>query len=761
MRSQAGVQFVGALGILILGVGLAVAGDSSSSGNNQPAIAIRLIDPNASAPPAAAVQKSTAPAAPLATAPAPTKSPVSVPAKTPTSVPAKAPTSVPVHMPKATTAPAATETKKPAAETAKTPAFQFREPGRISPRIDGLGETLNRVPTADKIPTAVKNDLRPAAQLPAPRAIMSDKAASAPQPATKPNDLKPIPEETQGPVEVEAASFKGVTPGATSAAELEKTWGVAKEIRVQGDDTYYLYSVGPFNRVEVTCRDGKVMALAIRFDQPLPAAGVAKQLGLGGIRPVLVSNELGEILGQAYPERGVLLAFEPAAERGQASMKASQIILEPLSAETFVLRAETLFDVQPVSSLEDLEQALKLQPNVARAHWLRARLLAEMSDFERALTDCDEAVRLEPNNAQYRLTRAQVLGQAGRVNEAVVEAQRAIDAASRRPHIKARGLSLLGDLVASEPSNDYKRAIGYHMEAINTADALMNDRYPAIRVAAKEVLVDAHLGAAHDVAWGSWKDKDKAIVRWVERAKALADDLIKNDGASEVFRLRVYTRAVAASVGARGAVDPHAWTDEALRIGKSLIAATEDPMRKAQFQWDVGMALYDALQVHQMRGEHDIAIRYGEKAIEYLEKGQPRERPAAAYLLGRLYFRIGAVYALRDQNHRTATTWFDKAVPLLQRPLPAEAAGDLGRHGETFVSMGVSYWETGQRERAVELTQRGVELISQAVKQGQLTPAPLVVGYSNLAAMHRAMGKPDTAERYEALSARLKHTQQR
>jgi tetratricopeptide (TPR) repeat protein len=661
--------------------------------------------------------------------------------------------------------PVAAETKtSPTPSASQTPSFQYREPGRIDPHLERFGNTLGRVPTADKIPTAVKTEPAPAAQPKSPQAVTPSKTtASAPQPppAPKPGDLKPIPEEPQGPVEIEAASFKGVTPGATTAAELEKAWGVSKQARSQGGDTYHLYSVGPFNRVEVTCREGKVVALAIRFDQSLPASGVAKQLGLNGLRPVLVSNELGEILGQAYPERGVLLAFEPATERGQASMKVSQIILEPLSAETFVLRAETLFDVQPVSSLSDLDQALKLQPNVARAHWLRARLLAEMSDFEQALSACDEAVRLESNNAQYRVTRAQVLGQAGRINEAIVEAQRAIDAASKRPHIKARAQSLLGDLAASERSSDYKRAIGYHMEAISTADALVNDRYPAIRVAAKEVLIDAHLGAAHDVAWGAWKDKDKAITRWIDRAKSLADDLIKNDGASEVYRLRVYTRAVAASVGARGEVDPRAWTDEALNTGRTLIASNQDPMRKAQYQWDVGMALYDALQVHQMRGEHDVAIRYGEMAIEYLEKGQPRERPAAAYLLGRLYFRIGAVYALRDQNHRTATTWFDKAAPLLQRPLPQEASGDLGRHGETFVSMGVSYWETGQRERAVELTQRGVELIDQAVKQGLLTSAPLSVGYGNLAAMHRALGKPDTADRYETLSSRLKHTQER
>jgi len=756
MRTRTGswVQLVGAVAILALIEGWAAAGDTASGSNDQAPIAIRLIDPSTAAPPAAdkpvpvAAAPQKTPATPPAAAPAQPATPPAQPPKTASPQPNPPPAAPVVPAP---------STAEPPKARAAAPA----EVSRIGVQIERFGENLSRVPVAEQVPPAGRTSVQPIPESAAPRTLASEKSSTETpkQIPAKPDALKPIPDEDQGPIVLEAASFKTVTPGATSTSQLEKAWGRPKELRNEGSNSFYLYSVGPFNRVEVTCRDGKVQAIAIRFEKPLPAAGVAKQLGLSRIRAVLVSNELGEILGQAYPERGVLLAFEPETERGKPSMLVSQMILEPLSAETFVLRAETLLDVQPVASLEDLNNAVKLQPNVARAHWLRARLLADMAEYEKAVQAVDEALRIEPNNAQFRVTRAQVLGQAGRLSEAVEEAKRAVENASRRPHVKARALTLLGDLTASEPMSDYKRAISYHMEAITTADGLVNDRYPAIRVAAKEALVDAHLGAAHDVAWGMWKDKDKAIVRWVERAKVLADDLVKTDGASEFYRLRVYTRAVAACVGARGAVDPRPWAEDALRVGKGLIASAQDPLRKAQFQWDLGMALYDALQVHQMRGEHDVALKYGEMAIEYLEKGQPRDRPAAAYLLGRLYFRMGAVYALRDQNHRAATSWFDKATPLLERPLPPEAAGDIGRHGETFVSMGVSYWEVGQQERAVRLTQHGIEFMEKAVKQQILSEATLAVGYSNLAAMQRALGKPEVAERYEAMSTRLRRMQ--
>jgi tetratricopeptide (TPR) repeat protein len=160
-----------------------------------------------------------------------------------------------------------------------------------------------------------------------------------------------------------------------------------------------------------------------------------------------------------------------------------------------------------------------------------------------------------------------------------------------------------------------------HTQAIQLADPLTRDPHPAIRVAAKEVLIDAHLGAAHDIAWGNWKEKEKAVPRWLQRAAAVADDLIKNEGAGEEQRFRVQARTLAASVGLRGGLNPEAAAKAVVRSGDALIAATPDPARKAQYQWDLGMAMYDAVQICQMRSEPDEALKYGEAAADYLQKG--------------------------------------------------------------------------------------------------------------------------------------------
>lgn len=563
--------------------------------------------------------------------------------------------------------------------------------------------------------------------------------------------LKPIPDPQQsGLVPVKAASFNGITPGASTLSELQEAWGPPREIANRNAQLVHLYRVEPFDRVEVTFNKERVAAIVIRLDRAFSAKDVAEQLKLSDIRPVLVSNELGQVLGQSYPERGVLFAFESNDTPGTASMQVVQIMLEPVSADAFVLRAETNMESQPESSLHDLDQAIKLAPKHPRAYWLRARVLAAAGDSQAALEASSQAVGLEPYDPQYRLTRAQILGQLGRFADAIEEAQRCRADSTKRPHIKARALCLLGDLSSSQAKPDYRKAMEFHMEAIKTADPLAVSRHPAIRLAAKEVLVDAHLGAAHDIAWGPWNQKDKAVPRWLEQAAAVAKDLVESEGGSVEHQFRVATRALAACVGMRGQLDPSPWIEEALRVGQELIAAAPDPTRQQQIRWDLGMALYDVVQICQMRGDHEAAILYGKRAVGYLEPAAASEQASLSetYLLGRLYFRLGAIHAVGKNDHAGAILWFEKAVPVFEKTAGELAQTELGRLGETFVSMGVSFWEKDDRERAVQLTQRGVELMEQAVKAGDLEGSALEVPYGNLATMARQLGKTEQADKY-------------
>ncbi|MBN2580442.1 MAG: hypothetical protein JXB10_15770 [Pirellulales bacterium] len=641
--------------------------------------------------------------------------------------------------------------------------------GKESPPVEKPIPTRAEVVTPEPVAVPLA-EASPSESPTAPQAITPspESPAAAPQAKASPSanppaaeTLTPIPEaDLSGPVPLEVVSFKGVTPNVSTIEDVEKAWGSPKEIYRRNDLMTQLYSVEPFDQVEVSYHKEKVSAIVVRFSRALPADKVARQLGLSIIRPVLVSNDMGEILGQVYPERGVLLAFEPSLMKSVPSKKVTHVILEPIEAEAFVLRAETDLSTRYEPCLKDLEVALKLNPDSARANWLAARVLAAMEQFRKARAAGAEAVRLEPDNPRYRLTQAEILGQMGRVGEALVEVHKALETSQELPHVQARALCLLGDLTASGPKPDYRQALAYHTQALKAADRAADNPHPAIRVAAKEVLVDAHLGAAHDIAWGEWKEKEKAIRRWVDRAIRFADDLAQNEGGSVDQQFRVYARALAAVVNVPQGIDPQPWIEEAVRTGRQRIDAAADPLRKAQCQWDLGLALYDAVQIYQTNSEPDSAFKYGQSAVTYLKAGYERkQKPESAYLLGRLYFRMGAICALTDEDHAAAVAWFDKATPLLMKSLHTEnVPSDLGRRGETFVSMAVSYWESGQQKKAQELTDRGIKLMRQAVQKGTLPRTALAVPYSNLASMHRRQGAAEDAEKFQQMAARAKET---
>ncbi len=71
--------------------------------------------------------------------------------------------------------------------------------------------------------------------------------------------------------------------------------------------------------------------------------------------------------------------------------------------------------------------------------------------------------------------------------------------------------------------------------------------------------------------------------------------------------------------------------------------------------------------------------------------------------------------------------------------------------------MGVSYWEAGQREKAIALTEKGIRFMEQAVEQHTFNRTLLAVPYNNLAAMHRALGSPDRAKQYQEMASRVRN----
>ena len=559
---------------------------------------------------------------------------------------------------------------------------------------------------------------------------------------------------------VRTAAFQGVIPGVTSLIDIEELWGKPlRAVTVKGQ-LAHLYSHGILNHIEVMFKEDLVRSIVVQLEEPFPEEQVREVLKaeLLKSKPVLIPDENGEIIGEVFPEKGVLFLFDPEVE---GLLLVKQIGIEPVSAEPFVLRAEATLNSQPAESRRDLLDAVRIDPQEAKAYWLLAQIELMEGHVESALMNCERAIRIDEKRPSYHLSYVQALINMNRIEEAKLYLEETLGICDRYPHEKARALSMLGDLYRMSQEPDYEIAIECHSNAIRLAMTLIDHSNQTIRLSAKDVLLDAHLGAAKDVAWGRWDKKEESIRKWISRAREIARDpeMLAATRYSKEYPLKIASCALAAQVGIPEQDDIEPYIHDVLDAGDALIESTRDPILLRKYQWETSLSLYDAVQIFQLRKKYLAALKYGEIAADYMEEGiRNRKSDTDMYLLGRLYFRLGAIHAIGNKNHRAAIEWYDLAKPVFETLLPKINPEALGRLGETLVSMGVSYWMTQQREEAIRLTERGLRQIERGVRNKVIEETALMIPYSNLESMYRDIGQKDKAERYKKLASSLNET---
>jgi len=192
------------------------------------------------------------------------------------------------------------------------------------------------------------------------------------------------------------------------------------------------------------------------------------------------------------------------------------------------------------------------------------------------------------------------------------------------------------------------------------------------------------------------------------------------------------------------------------RMGENIT----DPWRRRQIDWTVGQGLRAALAAAEIRGDAADMLDNATLTAAYLERGgEHRELTAAERKeVGDLMFRIGILHSLQRGDHATAVTWFDRTIPLWHENDRFARDGEVGRLGESYVSMAISYWQVNRREDALELSRRGVDLMVAAVDAGQLEERALAVAYGNLATMHAEQGDEEQSRNYSEMAGRAEAT---
>ena len=556
----------------------------------------------------------------------------------------------------------------------------------------------------------------------------------------------------------ETASLEGVRPGHTTREELHTLWGFAWQTKEFAGGVNELYTIQHPDQLRVTIVENIVKSVVKRLTRPVEADVLAKRMDLEDFEPVDVLDERGQVSGRAYLERGVVMRFSSPNDATQVS----QINIEATDARPFIIRAEARLAVRYADCSADVKHALELAPDNGRAHWLQAEVALRSGHLEPALKSARKAIELESTEPDYYLTLAQILAASGDYAEAIRQVSGAIERNAAMPLLVARAHCLWGDYLAAAEQHDYPQAIQHHTQAIKLAKPLTTSQKPQERRAAKELLIDANLAVAHDIGWGCWRDQSTVISLWIDRATALADELVKEENGSTELLLRVDEQTISALAGLTQPPEATKWIEGAIELGKSIIDEATDATYQARIAWNLGMALSDAMQIEKTLGHRDKALALGKTALAYLEQGEQfgTQLPMHDYLRGRSYYRLGAIFVVDPIDNKEALTWFGKAVSLLESQAPS-AAVDCGRRGEMLVSMAVSYWEVDNRQEALRLTRQGIQWMDEANGKGLLAETAMAKPYGNMAIMYQQLGDAQAAKQFAELAARYGETKSR
>ena len=560
-------------------------------------------------------------------------------------------------------------------------------------------------------------------------------------------------------VEAESAQFNGIQPGVSTRGDVLAAWETPTRQRPANGGAVLTYEIDPFKQVDVLLQDDTVSAIKIELDGCLPPKRLAKQLSLDAIAAVVVRDEHGVALGQAYPERGALFLFGPPADvlpatTGTSQSAVTHVVIQPLDANALALRAESPLHGPYEQNIRDLETALELEPRMAHAYWLLADIYLATGQIDLALDAASDATALDPENPAYKLRRAQALRAICRYDEATYSVREILDDDDTPPLVKAQALHEMAILASLGEATIASKAIGFDTKAIEIADRLATSKNLEERRAAKELLVRAHLSIARQIASHSFNNKLESVSQWIGRASGLAEGLIDKEGSSVELRMVVAKEALAALASFKPTKDPAPFIAEARQAAEALDQESNDDLWRRRIKWELGQAYYHAVRIEHMRQQSASALRYGQLAIENLAEGASTRQAVydSEQLVGELYFQIGAVHAIHKGDHKSAAQWYDKALPLLTAPRPASDLLAPQRDGEELVSMGVTYWEIGEKDHALDLTLEGAELVQRAVDEGILAKSSLAVPYGNLATMYEQMGNKQEAAKYAELA---------
>jgi tetratricopeptide (TPR) repeat protein len=327
---------------------------------------------------------------------------------------------------------------------------------------------------------------------------------------------------------------------------------------------------------------------------------------------------------------------------------------------------------------------------------------------------------------------------------------------------RSQATCLRGDLYGRQGQRDYQKAIQYHLDGIKQVKSLVSSSDGDVRSQARRILLDAHLAIANDIAWGDWQNKATVIPKWLSISETLLDSLLNHASEDPAISLYVQQQTLSAYMGVGGELDGEQMVEALTKTYNELMESDSDALFKQKVRWMTGSALYCAGRIAQQQGKSQDALRNATDAHHLLTAvAEDRDVvPRSEILVGDACFLIGSLHAVYKNDHSEAVKWYRESLQGYEQPVVAEQIMNLGLHGERLVSMGLSFWQSGDHQRGLQLTRDGTAMIEKAVEKQDYQSQVLAVPYGNLVAMYRHLEDEKLSQQFAERAIQLKQEKQ-
>ena len=310
----------------------------------------------------------------------------------------------------------------------------------------------------------------------------------------------------------QGSRFQGVMPGVTPKSKIVEILGEPRAKIETGGRVVNVYAIEPYDRVGIVLRGDVVDSIHLHYKQPLNLKQATSELGLDPITAVTQTTSAAHEFLLTWPDEGVSLHFQPTAGVDLVSRVAFNRQWRDYNG-----------------ALHDARAVQTLDPHREEAYRLEAQVALRMGQTDVAKEAIAEALALTSTTIDLLLLQVQV-ATADELDGLILQI-RAIRNDVQLPALsRAKAAYAMGQINTKLASPNYTQAFRFHSEANQRARGLLQSTELAEQFGALELMVNAHLAIAHDIAYGEYttEEKHRAVPKWIELSWKFTAHLLAN-----------------------------------------------------------------------------------------------------------------------------------------------------------------------------------------------------------------------------------------